>query len=203
MAEGRMWSTVDSARWFFVPAGVGLPAGALEIRDLLGRRQQVEAEFLAPFEVRGDAAKTLVRRQILDLLAKADAGLESLRSLVPEDRPEGAQGLDVMRTTLAGILAGLKTRDDPPPPKYRPDDLAQRFEGWLRGVAADPKGAEDLQRFATDLQQLSRQLAPTAPVAVVTPAREARKAPKAKGPPKKASKAKPSAAAPAPADPEE
>lgn len=184
MADGRMWSTPDNARWFFVPASVTLPEGELEIRDLLGRRRQVDRAAIGLYEVQGDAARTLVRRQILDLLAKVDAGLASLRSLMPEDRPEGAQGLEAMRQTLAGLLARLRTPDDPPPQTWRPDDLAARFEGWLRGVAADPKGADDLRHFADDLQAMARQLQPTTQV-VSAPAAPPRTPPARKGPPKK------------------
>jgi hypothetical protein len=180
MADGRMWSTTDNKRWFEVPAEIGIPDGPFEIRDLLGRRRQVDADALMPFELSGAEATTRVRRHMLDLLSKADAGLESLRSLVPEDRPEGAAGLDVMRKALSGIVTGLRTKEDPPPKAYPVDNLAQKFEGWLRGVAADPKGAEGLVRFTDDLQAMARQLQPPAPVVAVAPAAPPKPKPKPK-----------------------
>ena len=203
MADGRMWSTPDSARWFYVPPSVALPEGELEIRDLLGRRRRVDRASIAAHEVQGEAARTLVRRQILDLLARIDAGLASLHSLVPADRPEGGQGLEAMRKTLAGLLVGLRTPDDPPPPTYRTDDLAGRFEGWLRGIAADPKGVQDLQRFTDDLRAMASQLQPSTQVvtSATADARPPRAAPAKKGPPKKPAKAR-TKGAPGPADPE-
>jgi hypothetical protein len=140
--QTTVWSTEDRSRWFLVPDDLPAVPGTLRVRSLEGRSAQIDADWLAPFQVTEDQARRWAKDQLGQTLGELKQGLDDtlagLRQRLDEfNRTPVQEGTAITPDAASAVFDLLK---------QLPRVLGQSLSGDDSRVAAAAETMADLQR---------------------------------------------------------
>jgi hypothetical protein len=146
--EGTIYATRDSKHFYFVPAGVTLPPGELELGTLTGTRTRVDAEAAKAYEIPEDQAKQLVQAELSAMAKKAGGFLANAAATLREaaNQPTKAPQPPNVETLAAGL--GIE-----------PDDLQKDPQKVLNALSEVLKGMQQTVRESLSKDPVDREAA--------------------------------------------
>lgn len=154
-----MWATTerDNRRYFHIPEGVDLAAGALVLRTLKGDKREVDPAAVTAYEIDEEAAKALVQAEMVEVAKKASTFLTNaaaaMRGAIEKPAaPADPAGQASAEFNFASVL-GMTPDEVRANPEKAIEALKTTFQG-LTGTLRDAMQTDDPAAKASAKQRM-------------------------------------------------
>jgi len=143
--ERTLYASSDRKRFFWIPSGLNLPTGSLEISTLTRNKISVEESSALDYEIPEAQAKDLARQEM-----RRWAGLKEQATAAADGATKKVDGSTAIEKTLAGFL-GISEKEL----AGNPGILKERFEWLFQRLAEEAKESGGDEVLKGELDRLA------------------------------------------------